>query len=160
MLGRAVFVNSWSLCGLERLLMSYLDDPGFVRRLGHMALEYNMELHRLAVREGADIIVLGDDYAHKSGPLMSPAHFREFILPGLKEAVRNIKSAGAYCIKHTDGNIWEIIEPIVATGIDAIGPLEPGAGMNLRQVKQRFGDRVCVVGNVDVDLLWEEIPPE
>jgi uroporphyrinogen decarboxylase len=152
-LGRAVFVNSWSLCGMERLLVSYLDDPEFARRLGRIALEYNMELHRLAIQAGADLIVLGDDYAHKLGPLMSPRHFREFVLPGLTEAVRNIKRAGAYCIKHTDGNIWEIIEAIVGTGIDAIGPLEPGAGMDLRRVKQRFGDRICVVGNVDVDLL-------
>lgn len=93
-----------------------------------MVVEYNRELHRLAIAEGADLIVLGDDYAHKTGTIMSPAHFREFVLPGLAEVVQNIKSHGAYCVKHTDGNIWAILDDIVNTGIDGLGPLEPGGG--------------------------------
>lgn len=151
--GRAVFAASWHLCGMQRLLESYLLEPEFALALGRMVGEYNRELHRLAIAEGADLIVLGDDYAHKSGTIMSPAQFREFVLPGLSEVVRNIKSCGAYCVKHTDGNIWEILDDIVDTGIDGIGPLEPGAGMDLARVRRAVGDRLCVVGNVDVDLL-------
>jgi uroporphyrinogen decarboxylase len=151
--GRAVFAASWYLCGMQRLLESYLLEPEFARALGRMVVEYNRELHRLAIAEGADLIVLGDDYAHKTGTIMSPAQFREFILPGLSEVVENIKSCGALCVKHTDGNIWAILDDIVNTGIDGIGPLEPGAGMELAEVKRVVGGRVCVVGNVDVDLL-------
>jgi len=152
-LGRAVFAASWHLCGMQRLLESYLLEPEFARALGRLVVEYNKELHRLVIAEGADLIVLGDDYAHKSGTIMSPAQFREFILPGLKEVVQNIKACGARCVKHTDGNIWGILDDIVSTGIDGLGPLEPGAGMDLGEVKRAVGDRVCVVGNVDVDLL-------
>jgi len=67
--------------------------------------------------------------------------------------VAAIKAEGGYCIKHTDGNIWSIIGAIVESGVDCLGPLEPAAGMDLWWVKQRFGDRVAVLGNVDVDLL-------
>ena len=151
--GRAVFAASWYLCGMQRLLESYLLEPEFARALGRMVVEYNRELHRLAIAEGADMIVLGDDYAHKSGTIMSPAQFQEFVLPGLKEVVENIENCGAFCVKHTDGNIWAILDDIVNTGIDGIGPLEPGAGMGLAEVKRATGGRVCVVGNVDVDLL-------
>jgi uroporphyrinogen decarboxylase len=153
LVGRAVFAASWYLCGMERLLESYLLDPVFATSIGRMGIEYNKELHRLAIAEGVDLIVLGDDYAHKTGTIMSPALFREFILPGLTEVVGNIKAGGAYCVKHTDGNIWAILEDIVNTGVDGIGPLEPAAGMDLGKVKGTAGDRVCVVGNVDVDLL-------
>jgi uroporphyrinogen decarboxylase len=151
--GRAVFAASWYLCGMQRLLESYLLEPEFALALGRMVGEYNRELHRLAIAEGADLVVLGDDYAHKTGTIMSPAQFREFVLPGLKEVVQNIKNWGAYCVKHTDGNIWAILDDIVDTGIDGIGPLEPGAGMDLARVRRAVGDRVCVVGNLDVDLL-------
>ncbi len=151
--GRAVFAASWYLCGMQRLLESYLLEPEFAKALGRMVVDYNKELHRLVIAEGADLIVLGDDYAHKTGTIMSPDQFREFILPGFGEVVRNIKSHGAYCVKHTDGNIWAILDDIVNTGIHGIGPLEPGAGMDLAEVKRAAGDRVCVVGNVDVDLL-------
>jgi uroporphyrinogen decarboxylase len=153
MLGRAVFATSWNLYGLERLLESYILDPEMAESIGRLAVDYNRELHRLAIREGVDLIVLGDDYAHKTGTIMSPAHFRRFILPGLTQVVQDIKEAGGLCVKHTDGNIWAILEDLVATGIDGIGPLEPAAAMDLREVKRSVGDRVCVVGNVDVDLL-------
>ena len=151
--GRAVFAASWYLCGMQRLLESYLLEPEFAKALGRMVVDYNRELHLLVIAEGADLIVLGDDYAHKTGTIMSPAQFREFVLPGLGEVVQNIKSHGAYCVKHTDGNIWAILDDIVNTGVDGIGPLEPGAGMDLAEVKRAVGQRVCVVGNVDVDLL-------
>jgi uroporphyrinogen decarboxylase len=151
--GRAVFAASWYLCGMERLLESYLLEPEFALALGRMVTEYNRELHRLAVSEGADLIVLGDDYAHKSGTIMSPGQFREFVLPGLTEVVENIRNCGAWCVKHSDGNIWAILDDIVNTGVHGIGPLEPAAGMDLAKVKRATAGRVCVVGNVDVDLL-------
>jgi uroporphyrinogen decarboxylase len=150
---RADFAASWYLCGMENLLVSYATRPDFAAHLASVVSDYAAELCTLAVAKGADIIVLTDDYAHKTGPIMSPAHFRAFVLPALRKVVSRVRELGAYCIKHTDGDIRQIIEPIVETGIHAIGPLEPGAGMNLAEVKRRFGDRLCVVGNVDVDLL-------
>jgi uroporphyrinogen decarboxylase len=84
---------------------------------------------------------------------MSPRQFGQYFAPGMTEVVQYMKRLGAYTIKHTDGNIWKIIDDIVATGVHCLGPLEPGAAMDLVQVKRRYGDRVCVLGNVDVDLL-------
>jgi uroporphyrinogen decarboxylase len=156
----ADFSASWNLCGMERLLTSYIEEPAFARRLGSIVLDYSAALCRHAVREGADAVVLSDDYAFKSGPLMSPAQFRQFVFPLLRAAVAAVHEAGALCVKHTDGNVWDLLEPIVEAGVDAVGPLEPGAGMDLAQVKRRFGGRVAVVGNVDVDLLCRGTPQE
>ena len=147
------FAAAWNLCGMERLLTSYLEEPGFARRIGALVLDYCLGLCRLAVGEGADVVVLTDDYAHKTGPLMSPAQFREFVLPFLAEAVRTVRGTGALCVKHTDGDVRVLMDDIVGTGVDAVGPLEPAAGMDLAEVKRRFGSRVAVVGNLDVDLL-------
>jgi uroporphyrinogen decarboxylase len=149
----ADFSASWNLCGMERLLTSFIDEPTFARRLGEIVLAYFTAFARLAVREGADVVVLSDDYAYKSGPLMSPAQFREFVLPLLAEAVRAVRDAGARCVKHTDGDVHEILDDIVGTGVDAVGPLEPAAGMNLGALRTRYGARVALVGNLDVDLL-------
>ena len=147
------FSASWNLCGMERLLTSYIEEPGFARRIGAMVLDYGLALCRLAVREGADVVVLSDDYAHKTGPLMSPAQFRTFVLPFLAEAVGSVRATGALCVKHTDGDIRALLEDIVGTGVDGIGPLEPAAGMDPGEVKLRYGSRAAVVGSVDVDLL-------
>ena len=150
---RADFAASWYLCGLDHLLVSYLEAPELALRLAEMVTAYYERLLPLAAAQGAEIIVLTDDYAQKTGCLMSRDHFRRFILPGLRRVVGAVKGAGAFCVKHSDGDIGSIADLLVDTGIDALGPLEPAAGMDLAEVKRRYGDRVAVLGNVDVDLL-------
>jgi uroporphyrinogen decarboxylase len=152
MLARAVFVSTWNLLGMENLLVAYHTEPALVDEITRMVLDYNKEFHRLAIQAGLDLIMLGDDYAHKTATIMSPAHYRRFILPGFREVVQNIKDSGAYCVKHSDGNIWSIISDIADCGVDGVGPLEPGADMDLARVKELF-PQLTVVGNVDVDLL-------
>jgi uroporphyrinogen decarboxylase len=56
---------------------------------------------------------------------MSPDHFREFLVPYLKEVVGVAKKKGVPFLKHTDGNLWPILCDIVDTGIDCLDPLEP-----------------------------------
>jgi uroporphyrinogen decarboxylase len=148
---RADFAASWYLCGLDRLLLAYLEAPEFALRLADLVAGYYERFLGLAVAAGAEVIVLTDDYAQKSGCLMSRDHFRRFIQPAFRRAVAAVKGAGAFCVKHSDGNISAVADLLVDAGIDALGPLEPAAGMDLAEVKRRFG--IGVVGNVDVDLL-------
>ena len=153
MLSRNDFAASWFLCGMETLLMGYLDNPILADRLSEMVSDYYVEFFHLAVRAGVDVVILTDDYAFKTGTLMSRAQFERFVLPWLVRGVEAVHDAGGLCVKHTDGDISEIIDLIVGTGVDGIGPLEPAAGMDLIEVQEAWGDRVSVVGNVDVDLL-------
>jgi len=159
--GRDAFINPCYLRGMQNLLMDFVANPRFAHQVIDLSLEYFMRANERLVEAGADIIVLGDDYANKTGPLMSPRHFEEFVLPGLTRMVRHLKERDAYVIKHTDGNIWPILDMIVSSGIDAINPLEPVAGMDIGEVKKKYGDRVCVVGNIDCgDLLCRRSPEE
>jgi uroporphyrinogen decarboxylase len=148
------FVNPANLRGMENLLLDYVLNPRFAHEVTEMCAEYEIAVAKRAIKAGADLVMLGDDYAYKTGPLMSPAHFRQFIFPVLKRAVEAIHEAGGYVVKHTDGNIWPILDMIVQSGIDAINPLEPVAGMDIGEVKRTYGDRVAVIGNIDCgDLL-------
>jgi len=91
---------------------------------------------------------------------MSPQHFRELFYPGLKRAVQGFKELGLYVIKHTDGNIWPIIDMIVDTGIDCLDPIDPQGGMDLGEVKAKYGNRVALKGNVDCAHLLSFGEPE
>ncbi|MGB9717403.1 MAG: uroporphyrinogen decarboxylase family protein [Thermoproteota archaeon] len=91
----------------------------------------------------------GDDYANRKAPLMSGKQFEEFVLPYLRRAVQTVKRHGIPFIKHTDGNLWPIIGMIIDSGIDALDPLEPIAGMDIGEVKEKYDRRIAVVGNVD-----------
>ncbi|RKY03112.1 hypothetical protein DRP77_06875 [Candidatus Poribacteria bacterium] len=148
-LGHDAFEFSHYLYGMENLLVAYITNPEFVHRLARVVIDYKKRVMERAIEMGADIVMTGDDYADRRGPIMSPDHFREFVLPYLKEMVDLAKSKGVPFIKHTDGNIWPIIDMIVDTGIDGLDPLEPIAGMDIGRVKELYGDRIAVVGNVD-----------
>ncbi len=160
MLSRNDFAASWFLCGIDTLLMSYIENPEFAMRLGEMVNDYYTTLYGLCVREGVDIIYLTDDYAYKTGTLMSRAHFEQFIYPWLKRGVEAVRDTGALCIKHTDGNVSGIIDLLVETGIDGLGPLEPDAGNDLLAIQAEWGDRIALIGNIDVDLLCRSTPDE
>jgi uroporphyrinogen decarboxylase len=158
--GEEVFaVPQYLRAGLANVMMDYVLNPQFARKLSAIAQDYHVELYRLLIDAGAEIIALGDDYAGKTGTYMSPAHFREFILPGLTTVVREIKGRGAYVIKHTDGNIWGIMDQLLSTGLDMLGPLEP-TYMPLDEVRRKSAMKVGVTGNVDVDLLSRGTPEE
>jgi len=139
--------------GLENLMVDFATNPQLVKKLTKISEEYYIELYRRVIDEGVEIILLGDDYAGKNGTFMSPVHFDEYVLPVFARVVKEIKGKGGYIIKHTDGNIWEIIDRLINTGVDALGPLEPGAGMDYKKIKDIYGSKVCLVGNIDVDLL-------
>jgi len=146
---RAAFMWSAYLAGLDNLLMYFALDPEFAHELMDKVLEANIAAARRAVRAGAEVVILGDDYAHNFAPMMSPAHFREFIFPRLRRMIEVVHEEGAFCIKHSDGNLWSILDMIVDAGPDAINPLEPVAGMDIGKVKEQYGEGACLVGNID-----------
>lgn len=151
--GESSFAPSQYLrAGLANLMFDYALRPEFVRKLARIGVDYHIELYRKLIAEGVEVVFLGDDFAGKIGPFMSPAHFEEYILPAEKTVIRAIHDAGAYCIKHTDGDIWKLMDMLIAAGVDMLGPLE-SAYMDLDQVRKHSGGKVGVMGNIDVDLL-------
>ena len=143
------FEFSHYLHGLDNLLIDYFEEPEFVHDLAKMIIDYKIEAAETAVDLGADVIVSGDDYAYRHAPIMSVAHWEEYSLPYLDKLIKAVHRKGVPFIKHTDGDIWSILGQMVDAGIDAIDPLEPMAGMDIGLAKERYGDRVAMVGNVD-----------
>ena len=152
-LGHDVYEYSHYLRGMENLLMDYALRPELAHRMARMICDYKKQVIRNACEIGADIVLTGDDYAARKGPMMSPAHFREFILPYLTEIVEEAHSHDVPFIKHTDGNLWPIMDDLVDAGIDCLDPLEPIANMDIGEVKEKYGDRIALAGNVDCGQL-------
>jgi uroporphyrinogen decarboxylase len=135
--------------GYENLLMAIAAEPELVTALVDLSVKVNLEMAKEVVSRGVKIVYTGDDYAGNLGPLMSPKHFRKLFYPGLCRVMGGFKELGLYVIKHTDGNLWPIIDMIVDSGIDCLDPIDPQAGMDLGEVKARFGQRIALKGNVD-----------
>ena len=75
------------------------------------------------------ILRLNDSVGNMS--VISPAHWRRFVFPHIREVCSAIhdydKDAKIYC--HICGNVLPIAEDLVETGLDCIGPLDPLGGL-------------------------------
>ena len=107
------------------------------------------------LRENTDLdgFALCSDYSFNSGTFLSPAQLEEFVLPYLKEVIAAYRELGFYVIKHTDGNIMQILDQLVDANPHALHSIDPQGGMDLAEVKKKVGDRVCLIGNVDCSLM-------
>lgn len=97
---------------------------------------------------GIDTLLLCSDYCFNSGPFFSPAMFGEFVQPYLAAIIEDARAQGFYTIKHTDGNIMPILDQLVECNPHALHSLDPMAGVDIKEVKQLVGDKVCLCGNV------------
>jgi uroporphyrinogen decarboxylase len=140
------FNYPYYLMGMENLFVAMFEDAKAVHKLVDISVEHNIALARKAVSLGADFILLGDDYGGGNQLLVSPAKFREFFLPGLKKVVGAVKETGAFCFKHCCGDINEILDDMVDTGIDVLHPLDPSANMDITAVKERYPNLVVMGG--------------
>jgi uroporphyrinogen decarboxylase len=137
------------LLGMANLFIKMVDEPEWIVDMIDACVGHSVEMVKLAAERGAEFIVFGDDYGGKSGPLMSPSMFKQFFLPGIRRVVAVAKDLGLWVIKHTDGNVSSILEELVQAGIDGFHPSDPSAGMDIVEVKRRYGDRICVLGGID-----------
>jgi len=138
-----------SLRGQDDLFKDMIRDPDMVERLNKITSDYYKRYVNNLIDVGVDIIMETADWAFTHGPMVSPKYTERFIIPGLKEIVQYCHSRGIPCLKHTDGNLWAIFDLIVETGVDGVHPIDPLAGMDIGEAKAKYGDKVCLMGNVD-----------
>jgi uroporphyrinogen decarboxylase len=137
------------LFGMSELFMNLIDDPGWVKEVVDACNAHCVRMVELAVQAGADFIMFGDDVGGKSGPMMSPVHYRQFFLPGLAAVAKKAHEGGASVFKHTDGNVLSLLDMFIEAGVEAFHPSDPSAGMDIVEVKRKYGDRLVVCGGID-----------
>ena len=141
------------IMGFTNFLLASIERVDLLKAVFEMATEWVIEVARKAIDIGADMIIDNADVAFKTGPFLSPRVMEEIHVPCLKRVTDAVKSRRAYMFNHTHGNIWNLLEMLIDTGIDVIHPLAPEGLMNISTVKSIFGTRVVVAGNISTDLL-------
>lgn len=135
--------------GLEAFSFAILDYPGLVEEVLRRYCDWSVEVVRHLPDVGVDFVWAFDDMAHKTGPMFSPQVFREIFLPRLRTVADTIRGTRLPWIFHSDGNLMPILDDLLSLGMNGLHPIEPGA-MDINEVKERYGQRLCLVGNIDL----------
>jgi len=139
---------------MEAFSYRLIDDPAGVKAEAARNVEGVLERgKRLRDHGKLDGFALCSDYCLNTGPFLSPDQFAEFVTPYLAKLIKGYRDMGFYSIKHTDGNIMPIIDQMVECKPDALHSLDPQAGVDIAEVKRRYGKTVCLIGNVNCGLL-------
>ena len=132
---------------MDSLSYAIYDNPSLVHEVHRRFSEWSARVVEHLNQLDFDFLWVNDDLAANQGPLVSPQVFREFFLPHMRTVANAIKKPWVY---HSDGNITPLLDDLLTLGMSAIHPIQPAA-MSLADTKRRYGERVCLVGNIDLD---------
>jgi uroporphyrinogen decarboxylase len=160
--GNGPFEISEDLVGFEYLAYLQADDPELFadvyRRIGDLMTTIWAEFIQ---KYGSHYAVfrIGDDLGFKTSTLTSPHNIRKFIVPQYQRVLNVIQSSKTPFLWHSCGNIFSVMDDFISLGInakhsneDVIAPFEEWI--------HRYGDRIALIGGIDVDLLCQTNPME
>ena len=142
------------MLGMEDYLVYCLTNTSEIKILAGKVMEYEIGKAKLFIDNGADAILIADDMAYNSGAFLPPHIMDELAYPFYKHAIEEIKKyKDVPVFLHTDGDINKLLGKITDCGFDGLQSLQPSAGMDIEQVKKGFGDKLCLMGNIDLDYV-------
>jgi len=150
----------WSLRGMENILCDFHENPRHVRRLLDALADFYGAVIRRSARElPIDCVFSSDDIGMQTGPMFSPATFRQFFREPYKRVIRAAHECNLHFWLHACGAIEPFIEEFVAMGLDVIHPIQKYT-MDEREIARRFGGKVCFWAGMDVQQILPRGTPD
>ena len=139
---------------LEVFMEAMITKSDLIHRYMEITTEGVLILLEKQIEAGVDGIIGANDIASQKGTIISPRHYKEFILPSLKKIVNKCHNKNIPFIKHYDGNINMILDALIGEGgIDGLHSIEPTADMNIYNIKKIYGEKITLLGNLDCSHL-------
>lgn len=155
-----IFTMTWEMMGFENFSISLFENEDLITRLNNKLGELVIDMFKTFIQyDSVKAIWYSDDIAYSNSLMVSKDILDKYFFPWLKRIGDLAKEFNKPFIYHTDGILYDVFEKIISCGVNAIHPIEPKA-MRIEEVKQKYGDRLCLIGNIDVDLLSRGTPDE
>lgn len=172
--GYPLFVNVWGIFetsqflfevdgnpGTEEALMNMLAEKEKMMKIYGVLAEWGAAAAENAIRAGADVIELSDDWGQQNTMLFSPKLWWEMIYPNIKRIIDVAHKHDVPVLLHSDGDITMVLEGVKKLGVAGLHPVQESAGMDYAKTRHLLGDRVCIMGGLDtVTALPVMSPPE
>ena len=107
----SIFELAMEGIGVQNLPKILYTNPDFFDQFVRDNAKFTLELGRALVDEGAEVLLIFDDYAYHSGPFISPRHWMKHIYLPTKQVINGLHKKGVPVILHACGDI----RPLMAT---------------------------------------------
>lgn len=142
------------LMGIENLSIAYFEDPKLIHAINSQ--------HACFIKEYIDVVLsktkvdyacFFEDMAYKSGALISPRIFREFMTTYYEDVIQYLKGKGIQKIMiDSDGNTVELCQLFVEVGADVYYPCEINAGSHPEVLRKKYPN-LALIGGIDKKAL-------
>ncbi|MBI4024917.1 MAG: hypothetical protein HY360_08040 [Verrucomicrobia bacterium] len=155
-----IFTGTWQLMGFTFFSEAIHDHPQLVGRVFERVAEIQTRItERVIAHPAVGAVLHADDLAYFSGPMVNPVVLRRHVFPAYKRMGAMCSKRGVIYIYHSDGQMKDLIGDIVDCGFAGLHPIEPKP-MDAVALKKQWGDRLCLLGHIDVDLLARGAPQQ
>ena len=153
------------LMGEENLCIAYYEEPEMIEDMIATFTDTSLKvIERVGDIVPINQISVHEDMAGKSGPMIGANLINEFIAPYYRKVWDCAKAYGAKIFgQDSDGNMNPVIDAFVDCGVNCFYPLEPAAGMDIVELRKKYGNKICLKGGIDKHVLRkskEEIKAE
>lgn len=147
---RSMFVyNVIFSMGIMDFSYALYDNLSLINKMIDIYAEWNIAVTENLQKIGIDFIMSYTDMAFNSGPFMPPEVFKEVFLPKMKLVANATTVPWAF---HSDGNVGPVFDDLLTLGMGAINPIDPNC-MDIVEYKKKYGDKVSLWGNVNLNTL-------
>jgi len=144
------------VCGHEHMLVGMALEPEWITDMAEIYSDMIINLWETLFSKCGkpDGICFYEDMGFKGRPFMSPAMYKELIFPAHKKTIDYAHSLGLPVVMHSCGFIEPLLPHMVEAGIGCLQVIEVKAGMDLIRIYKEYGDRLSLMGGIDVRKLY------
>lgn len=137
--------------GFEQTCVLFYDDPALAHEMLDFICDFGIAVTERALRDvEIDVFTYFEDMAYNTGPMVSPAMFREFFSPHYRRFNDHLRSHGVTAIMvDCDGDCRPLIPLWIESGVNGLFPLERAAHVHPAQIQQEFGRDLVLWGGID-----------
>ncbi|MBN2155330.1 MAG: hypothetical protein JW776_04755 [Candidatus Lokiarchaeota archaeon] len=152
---------TWEGFGLQNF-SKLLAHPSQAKRVFDDRGKFAVEMVKRILEWGEETaLLIYDDYGYKKGLFMRPRNYREYVIPWLKRICDTAHKGGVKVLLHSCGDNYKLLDDIINAGVDALHPIEPTTAnpeYDIFKLNEKYGERLCFVGNVSPQDLSDKEP--
>ena len=146
---------------MENLFLTIAMKPELVKEAFALYTQVNIAIAKVMIEEGVDAIMPEGDFSDSTGPMISPGVIREIFLPGMKKLVDYCHQKGIRVMSHNCGNNWKIMDILIEAGYECWQSIaSKTADMDLKRLKEKYGDKISFWGGINIETLVDGTPEE
>ncbi|MBN1284190.1 MAG: uroporphyrinogen-III decarboxylase-like protein [Anaerolineae bacterium] len=159
--GMKIFVNVGGMLEPLMWLMAYepfaialYEDPALIEALVDKIAGIFTPVAEIALdMDFVGGLFIGDDMGFKTATMVAPEHLQRYVFPYHKRLAAMAHARDKIYLLHACGNLEVVMDDLIDdVKIDAKHSYEDTI-MPVEEAKARYGDRVGIIGGIDVDFL-------